>query len=58
MDLRIVVVRQRLDERIPISLVLIDEDSEAMYECLVVLLCLAVVLRVLGQRLVMFAPEN
>ena len=57
-DLRVVGVRQWLDERILISLVLIDEESEAMYERLVVPLCLAVGLRVVGQRLVMFEPEH
>ena len=58
MDLRVVGVRQRLDERIPVSLVLIDEYSESMYERLVVPLSLAVGLRVVGQRFVVFESEH
>ena len=56
--MRVVGVRQGLDERIPISMVLIDEDSESMYGRLVVPLCLAVGLSVIGQRLVMLGPEH
>ena len=58
MDLRVIGVRQWLDERIPISLVLIDEDSETIYKRLVVPLCLAVGLRMVGQRLVVFESEH
>ena len=58
MDLRVVGVHQRLDERIPIALVLIDDNSEPMYEHLVVPLRLAVGLGVVGQRLVVFESEH
>ena len=58
MELRVVGLRKWVDERIQISLVLIDENSEAMYELLVLPLCLTVGLRVVDQRLVMFEPEH